>query len=308
MKVCDALNGYLIFLRSGGYSSVTIQNYTLILNRIVEYLGNPEVENITLSDLRSYLISLSEKGLAESSRQVHWKVIKAFFSWAENELEIKRPDTRLKMPTVPAPDIEPFTEEEVRRLLKACETSSEVNTPLKFPYTMRRSTAMRDKLLILLLLDTGMRISELCRVKLSDINIEDGTIGVRSHETGKKSRSRTVRFGVRTKKILWRILNSKENDDDLLFVSTKNNPFNRFTAKSVLARIGKRANVKKACAHRFRHTFAIQYLRNGGDIYTLQSLLGHKSLSTVRLYLKISEIDISEAHRRFGPVDNWRLS
>lgn len=228
MRFFDALNSCLIFLRSGGYSSVTIQNYTLILNRIVEYLGNPEVENITLSDLRSYLISLSEKGLAESSRQVHWKVIKAFFSWAENELEIKRPDTRLKMPVVPNPVIEPYTEDEVKRMLRACETSSEIYSPRKFPYSIRRNTAIRDKLLLLLLLDAGMRISELCRVKVNDINIDDGTIVVRNFETGKKSRSRTVRFGVRTKKILWRILNDKDRMDEYLFVSMKDTLFNRF--------------------------------------------------------------------------------
>ena len=75
----------------------------------------------------------------------------------------------------------------------------------------------------------------------------------------------------------------------------------------LVRRLGKRADIAKVFPHKFRHTFATTYLRSGGDIYTLQALLGHSSLDMVRHYVRIAELDIENAHRKASPVDNWRL-
>lgn len=75
----------------------------------------------------------------------------------------------------------------------------------------------------------------------------------------------------------------------------------------MFAAIGRRAGVPHFHPHRLRHTFAIQYLRNGGNAYTLQAMLGHSSLEMVKHYLRLAQTDVDTAHKRASPVDNWRL-
>lgn len=84
-------------------------------------------------------------------------------------------------------------------------------------------------------------------------------------------------------------------------------PFNRHRLLDLLQTIGARAAITDLTVHRFRHTCAIEYLRNGGDPYTLQRLLGHSTLDMVKRYLAIVQTDIEKAHRRASPVDNWAL-
>ncbi|MBN2004672.1 MAG: site-specific integrase [Anaerolineae bacterium] len=84
-------------------------------------------------------------------------------------------------------------------------------------------------------------------------------------------------------------------------------PLNRNALYRLLSRLGKRAGVNNCHPHRFRHTFAIEFLRNGGDIYSLQRMMGHSTLEMVKTYLSIVQSDIENTHRRASPVDNWKL-
>jgi integrase/recombinase XerD len=92
-----------------------------------------------------------------------------------------------------------------------------------------------------------------------------------------------------------------------LFVTIRGRRINRDGLRQLISSLGEKANITKAYPHRFRHTFAITYLRSGGDVFTLQALLGHASLDIVQHYARIAQIDIEQAHRRASPVDNWRL-
>jgi integrase/recombinase XerD len=95
--------------------------------------------------------------------------------------------------------------------------------------------------------------------------------------------------------------------DERLFVSRRRRPYNRDALLKLTRSLGDSAGVGNAHPHRFRHTFAINYLRNGGDAYTLQMLLGHSTMEMVKTYLQLAHADAAKAHRRASPVANWDL-
>jgi len=174
---------------------------------------------------------------------------------------------------------------------------------------MRRPTAKRDVAIIMILLDTGVRVGELIRMQISDVNVENAELHVMPYRSGLKSRPRTIPLGIQTRKAIWRYINSRElkHPDSWLIVSKDERQLSPNAVQHVLRDIGGRAGVENVHPHRFRHTFAIEYLRNGGDIFTLKRILGHASLKTVEYYLSLVQGDVKNAHRKASPVDHWRL-
>lgn len=126
---------------------------------------------------------------------------------------------------------------------------------------------------------------------------------------GKGAKERSVRISPRTAKAIWKYLTirSDARANDPLFATDRNTPINRHNLYGMLRSVGERAGVANVHPHRFRHTFSIQFLRNGGNIYTLQALLGHETLEMVQRYLKLSQLDLDADHRQASPVANWRL-
>ena len=310
MLMSKSLTGWKLHMQSGHYSTVTISGYLPAIRRVIDYLGDPDAADVSPWDLEGFLAHLRETGASESTRQYYWKVIKSYFTWAAKKkgLGIQRPDDELEMPTVPEPEVQPYTKQEIRSLLQACkETEPSVTTERK-SWTYHRPTAQRDRLLILMLLDTGVRVSELCRIQYKDIDLQNSAVHIIPFETGKKSRSRTVYVGAETMELLWKLSAGNEDPDNFIFASStakRNQPLDRHAVDHLLKRLGKKAGIKNCGAHRFRHTFAIQYLRNGGDIYTLKRLIGHSSFHMVQRYLQLSDADAQAAHRKASPVDNW---
>jgi integrase/recombinase XerD len=177
---------------------------------------------------------------------------------------------------------------------------------------MRRPTARRDRALILVLLDTGLRASELCALTVGDVDLKSGQVVVKHGEAGgaKGGKGRVVYLGKAARRALWRYLATRDdgkNPDRPLFLGKLQRQINKRVLRQLIARLGEKADVAHAHPQRFRHSFAITYLRSGGDLFTLQALLGHRTLEMVQHYAQIAQIDVEQAHRRASPVDNWRL-
>ena len=183
------------------------------------------------------------------------------------------------------PVVETLTREEIDALLGACERSKTWKN--RQVVANDRPTADSDRAIILLLLDTGLRASELCGIKFGDINLTTNSIKV----LGKGQKERLVYFGKRTSKALWKLLTPRLKDsksDALVFTVGPEDdlrPMTRDVLRRLLVRIGERAGVANVYPHRFRHTFAITYLRNDGDLFTLAGTarsLGHGDGETLR--------------------------
>ena len=126
---------------------------------------------------------------------------------------------------------------------------------------------------------------------------------------GKGEKQRILQISGQTTQAIWRYLvkRPKLSDASPVFVGKRNLPLQRSGLLQMTKRVGRRAGVRNVHPHRFRHTFAINFLRNGGNIYALQEQLGHSTLDMVKRYLKLSERDCESAHRIASPVANWNL-
>lgn len=248
---------------------------------------------------------------AKSIRNV-WATFRSFFGWLQVEFQFPNPAKEISAPKFQKHPVETFSKEEVERILKACVYSRESKTEERKKFVMRRPSANRDQAIVLMLLDTGLRATELCSLIINDVDLKTGKVTVRHGIAGgaKGGKGRTVYLGKVSRKAVWRYLASREDGDDPdapLFISHAERPFNKDSLRVLINRLGSRAEVKQTYPHKFRHTFAITYLRSGGDVFTLQSLLGHGSLDMVRHYAQIAEVDVAQAHRKASPADNMRL-
>lgn len=310
MLFSSAVDGFLLSLAAEGKSKHTVSDYRNSLRRLSRFLGpKATVGDVTTELAREFLASLDGTLAPKTRRNVH-ATMRSFWRWAVAEGHaVEQIMDGIRPPRAAAPLIEPFTEAEVRAMLKACRvTASWYSKRGGRDTATRRPTALRDRALLLFLLDTGSRASELCALKVSDVDLATGRAMIRR---GKGGKPRQVSIGKRTRQAVWRYWTEREdlaeNAPAFATVLDGERPLERRVLGRLCTRIGNRAGVAGAHPHRWRHTFAIWYIRNGGDIFTLQELLGHSTLDMVRRYARIAESDTERVHERASPVDNWRL-
>ena len=327
MKLSIAVDGFLLSKRVAGCSPNTLRNYRHNLRRFETYLQNdPALEDIRVVDIRQFLDHLlgtefdpagfgnrkKIKLSAKTVRNVH-TCLSSLWTWAIQEGYADRHIVRaVQAPKPEPPVIEPFTQEQIKALLDATRYSRPWSTSPDTQTELPKELRLRDRALILCLLDTGMRATELGRLTVGDLDLESGSVKVRGkgRRNAGQGKSRVVYLGTRARKAMWQYLAEREalrKADLPLFTTRDGGLINRNHLRTHLVRVGKRAGVDDSYPHRFRHTFAINYLRNGGDVYTLENLLGHTSLEMVKRYLALAQADAQTAHRRASPVDNWRL-
>jgi site-specific recombinase XerD len=221
------------------------------------------------------------------------RAVRSFSTWVYEEGYLEdNVMRRLKLPRLPATQPEPLTEEEIRRVLAACLDSS---------YECRRNFAV-----LMLFLDTGIRLGELVHLRLSKIDFPLGEMTV----IGKGNKERKVPVGSQAKKALLDYISKERReplgpqDADRLFLTVDGTPMTHTAVAKVFDRVKVRAEVPKLHPHVCRHTFSVRYLVNGGDAFSLQKILRHTSLEMTRKYVNMAFGDVKEKHRQFSPMDN----
>lgn len=305
VRLSQAVEGFFITARSRRLAAGTLRDYDTTLRRFEQFLGaDPPMVSITADDVREFLSSLD--GLSAKTILNYHVGLSALWTWALSEALVERNVVRAVRP--PRPEIRevaPYSERDVKALLGACERSTAYGRPGKKRCDNSRPTALRDRAIILLLIDTGLRASELCELRCSHLDLKNYRLRV----LGKGRKERILHVSASTAKALWRYHASREDlsDTSYVFAARDGTPLNRNNLRRGLQIIGARAGVKDITVHRFRHTFAIMFLRNGGTVFALQRLLGHSSLDMVERYVAIAQTDIERAHKEASPVANWTL-
>ena len=278
MKLADA---YAEFTYAKDHTPASQQWYRSRLTAFFAWLGEQDIDQLEAINaplVRRYIDQRRRAGtLSSHTLHGHARAIKAFLNWAaSDDLIDERLPRRIAMPVKEQYVIATFTPDQISRLFAAA-----AKTP----------TPLRDKALLSVLLDCGTRAAELCGLLLDKtvLTADDSYITV----AGKGRKSREIGLGSRSRLALAKYLHRERgaSASPYVFLTRSGTPLRTEGLDRLLYRLRDAAGVEhfngvRVSAHTFRHTFAVAYLTNGGDLYKLSRLMGHSTVTTTEGYLK----------------------
>jgi site-specific recombinase XerD len=298
LLISEALEDFRLYHRAKGSDPKTIRLLTTTVQRLIGLVGDVELMSVTAAQLRSAMVTVQETpvrtGGLPKIQTVHTVFVKwrTFFRWCVEEGHLETsPMKRLSPPRLDAQLLPALDERELQRIDAALRGTGFVT--------------LRNRALVCLMLDSAVRLEECAELKVADVDLETGALRVRK---GKGRKERVTWIGNSTLRVLGRYIRAASvRGDDYLWRSEKGGRLTKWGIRDALNYIGKITGVH-VHPHKLRRTCALQMLRNGADVYSIQRLMGHSDLDTLRKYLAQSEADVASAHARFGVVDRLRES
>jgi site-specific recombinase XerD len=314
IELLSLVSGYSLCAQTEGKSKNTVAIVINSITYLYLFLSSnglsTDVTHIGAEEIRAFILYLQQKRcfsnhpyskaqdrrLSGHTVNTYMRSIRAFWSWlVEEEVIESNPFSRLKIPKPPKKIMTTFSQSQLESLLGVMNGSAE---------------GYRDMVIILTLLDTGLRVNELINLKVENIWLDEGLIKV----LGKGNKERLVPIGKQIRKLLWRYitqyrLEPARSNLDNLFLTRDGRPLTKNRVDSIMKHYGRMAGLTgvRCSPHTLRHTFAINFLRNDGDIFSLQKILGHSSLEMTRRYCELANVDIKKAHATASPVDNMAI-
>jgi site-specific recombinase XerD len=286
--------------RAEGRSEKTILWYQERLSGFIKYLNtsdiNPVLASFMLENARDFIVYEQSRAVSPFTLQGTTRALKAFSTWLHSEQYTEVNElVNLKMPKAPTRMIEPLTSEEIEKLVST-------QNPLT-------ALGSRNVAILMMLLSTGIRESELTNLSYKNAHIEQGYLKV----LGKGSKERVVPIGGLGQKLLWRYvfhfrpepINELNNH---LFLTLDGRKLESNAVKLLLKRWGRKAGVPRLHAHLCRHTYATNFLiYNCGDVFRLQQILGHTTLEMVRKYVHYASAHILIQGNVASPIDRMGI-
>jgi site-specific recombinase XerD len=311
----ELLPGYILAAKSENRAQATIDHVCLSVRTIRGFLvdhGLPtDMRLIILEHLRRYTLYLGNKERFSSHRLVpqqpghlsghtinnYLRGFQSFCAWLIRDKLLEfSPFAGFTVPKPPNITLPILTPEQVEAMIKSRPGND--------------AMAFRDRLVTIILYDTGLRASELCGLDLCNVFLDQHLLRV----LGKGKIWREVPIGTRATKELWQWLKlhrPQPATDRIrnVFLTDAGKPLNKDTLGVIIRRLGQAAGITgvRLSPHTLRHTFATNYLRNGGDVLSLQRIMGHKSVETLNIYIHLSGRDLVEAHKGCSPADRMAI-
>jgi len=291
-ELTGAFNLWLESLQARSVAPRTLESYRESVGKFVAFLEQhaPTLDAVQPAHIRKWLIERQRAGVSPHTVRKAYRLTRLFWRWCmREELTTNDPFAKVEKPKAPATVKPALTPDEVEQILQACDGKDWLR--------------LRDKALILLLLDTGLRIHEAHKLTVEDASRDAVLI------RGKGGKQRVVFLSHEVRLAIRRYLNACP------FAPTGDAPLwwgerGALTLHGLLEaiqKIGKRAGLPKHLgAHVFRRTFATWSLRSGIDLEQLRQLMGHSDYTVLRQYLALVEADLKRAHQQHSPLNNLR--
>lgn len=303
MNIQTAIREFLEYLEiEKGRSPKTITNYGFYLNRFAEETKIKDVEKITQDNVRAYRLWLNRQTdqvgepLKKNTQNYHLIALRSFLKYmAKRDINTLSAE-KIELAKVPGRQIEFMEGGELQHVLEA---------PLKDDVPL--IIQLRNKAIVELFFSTGLRISELCNLKIDDVNLKRDEFSVR----GKGSKVRLVFLNNQAKSAIQNYLDKRHDTNPYIFISHDRAVEGRenlkeqepLTPRSIQRMIKKMAKIaginKKVTPHVLRHSFATDLLNNGADIRSVQTMLGHSSITTTQIYTHVTDRQLKEIYKKF---------
>ncbi len=308
LTLADLIGYWAFHNRTEGKSANTVAWYDAQLGTFERFLAAREastlIADVAEPEVRAYIEYLQQKrkwddtdrcptsdaGLSPGGIQNRVRALKPFFNWLHREGYTKTYRLEhLANYKIPSRVVDVLSEAEIRRVLRVCDPKT--------------AWGARANAILTLMLDAGLRISEVTGLRTADLNLEAGRLKV----LGKGSKERIVPIGAAAQRALWRYAHHHRPEplgpDVYFFLTMDGRPLGRSGLTSTIKRVAQSSGVVRLHPRLCRHTFATRYLMNGGDVFSLQQILGHTTLEMVRRYVNLASAHVAVQHRKFSPMD-----
>lgn len=289
MTLENACDSFLIEQHIRGNTEKTIRYYTSCLDLFARFAGSDtEIDKISIDLLKRYYMHLANGNVTTTTVQTYIRAVRAFLTWCyHEELMSENLTEKFRLPKAQRKTIDVLTDSEICRLFSC--------------FNLRNPVSLRNACVCSLMLDCGLRLNEVVTLTLDHLRLTDGYAIV----DGKGNKQRIVPLGYQTRKLLLRYLSHRPLSvkHSAVFIQRDLTPITDNTLRLMFRRLKTQANIPRIRAHLLRHTFATNFLQNGGDIYTLQQILGHTSLEMVKRYVHFTPVKMQSTHAKYSPLD-----